>query len=311
MNPGDYLSRVFPDVYYFDSRMGGSTGSSGVYIIVHQGLILVETGTSLALPPLIEALESIGFGLNDVRAVIVTHVHLDHAGGAGWLVRRRPDLKVYVHPRGAPHLEDPSRLMESAKLVYGDLDGIRAYHGDVFPVPAENVVRVLETTLDLDGLRLEIIDAPGHAPHHLGIYHPQNGCFFAGEALGMFDPDTGILLPAVTPPAFDLEANLKTVDRVGGISPGTICFSHFGIHRRAGWVLEQTVDQLAVWAARLREMFGRGLTAGEIIERLADEPIGAGDRIEDPTLFTSLILGFETYFRRRGELEYETSAKGA
>ena len=188
----DELIQLGPRIYYLDSRRVNSTNVSGVYLIIGDGITLIETATTLIAPRIVEAAAEIGLEEADIKRAIVTHVHLDHAGGTGWLVNRLPDLQVYVHERGLRHLHDPSRLIDSATAVYGSVDRITAIHGETLPVPMENLVPVTDAELDIGaGIELRILSAPGHASHHLCVFEPESGCLFSGEALGHNHPETG------------------------------------------------------------------------------------------------------------------------
>lgn len=162
----------------------GPFNGSGIYFIVTDGISLIETGTSLVAPHILEAVHAMGFRQADIKRAIVTHIHLDHSSGTGWLVKRLPHLQVYVHEKGLKHLQDPAALIESAKMVYGSLESITATNGDILPVPRENLHPVLNATLNVgENSTLQLFDAPGHASHHLCIFDPQSGCLFSGEAL--------------------------------------------------------------------------------------------------------------------------------
>ena len=141
MTSGNHeLTQLAPRIYYLDSRRVNSTNVSGVYLVIGDGITLIETATSLIAPRIIEAAVAIGLEESDIKRAIVTHVHLDHSGGTGWLVNRLPELQVYVHERGLRHLHDPSRLIDSATAVYGGIDRRRS-------VPTETVLTELPVTI--------------------------------------------------------------------------------------------------------------------------------------------------------------------
>ena len=300
----EQLIQVESNIYYLDSRHSGQ-GVSGVYFVVGEGLTLIETSTSLMAKHILEAVHDIGFEEKDVKRAIVTHIHLDHSGAAGWLVNRLPHLQVYVHERGLRHLNDPSKLIESAKILYGDLDSINALHGEILPVPAKNLISITDEELDIgEGITLKTFDAPGHAPHHMGIFEPQSGCLFTGEALGHYNPDNNTLKPAATPPSFDFEAAKNTIRKIEHFGPRTICFSQFGQHRDPDYVIEQSLQQLDYFHEFIKIRFDQGLNTSEIIRDITND-LSKGNNVKmSPTdnIFLSIVLGFETYFRRRGEV---------
>ena len=223
------LSEIGQNLYYLDVRDVGPFNGSGIYFIVTDGITLIETGTSLVAPHILEAVHAMGFRQADIKRAIVTHIHLDHSSGTGWLVKRLPHLQVYVHEKGLKHLQDPAALIESAKMVYGSLESITATNGDILPVPRENLHPVLNATLDVgENSTLQLFDAPGHASHHLCIFDPQSGCLFSGVALGHHHPETGTIQLAVAPPGFNFEDSLSTIEKIRRFKPAHICFSQHG-----------------------------------------------------------------------------------
>lgn len=309
----DELIQLGPRLHYLDSRRVSSTNVSGVYLLIGDGITLIETATSLIAPHLLEAVAEIGFEEADIQRAIVTHVHLDHAGGTGWLVNRLPELQVYVHERGLPHLHDPSRLIGSATAVYGGPDRVTAIHGDTLPVPMENLVPVTDAALEIGaGIELRILAAPGHASHHLCVFEPESGCLFSGEALGHNHPESGVLQPAVAPPGFDFEASLETIRKLRELHPQAICFSQFGQRNDASFVIEEAERQLDGYHRLILTRLKRGLDRRQIVDEIAELHLGdlleahLRGREEDRgflrSMLTSIVVGYETYFRRSGNL---------
>jgi glyoxylase-like metal-dependent hydrolase (beta-lactamase superfamily II) len=301
-----FLHQVEERIYYVDPLKLGSHSVSGVYLIVADGITLVEIGTSTNVPYILEAVRAVGHKENDVRRAIVTHVHLDHSGGAGNLIKLLPHMRVHVHERGLGHLADPTKLLQSAQMVYGNPETIAAIHGEVLPVPKENLVPVLDDIIDIgSGMQLHVFDGPGHAPHHLCVFEPQSGCLFSGEALGHYHPDSGILLPAVAPPGFDLKASLDTIQKIGMLKPRIICFSQFGQHRDAAYILKEAKALLTAFGDRIRRALDNGVDNGDIIEVLqrevADNP--SAQRFSEESIrgmLMSIVLGYYCYFQRTG-----------
>jgi len=309
----DQLIRLRPRIYYLDSRRVNSTNVSGVYLVIGDGITLIETATTLIAPTIVEAAAEIGFDEADIKRAIVTHVHLDHSGGTGWLVSRLPELQVYVHERGLRHLHDPSRLIGSATAVYGGADRITAIHGETLPVPMKNLVPVTDAELDIGaGIGLRILSAPGHASHHLCVFEPESGSLFSGEALGHNHPESGVLQPAVAPPGFDFEASVKTIRKMQKLRPRSICFSQFGQRNDAPFVIEEAERQLEVYRRFILSRLEQGLGTRRIVEDIADlRPADArdagrreeGDRGEFlRSMLTSIVVGYQTYFQRSGQL---------
>ena len=210
---------------------------------------VIETGTARSVPHILAGLAAHGIGRGDVSHVIVTHVHLDHAGGAGALLAELPHARLVVHPRGARHMIDPSRLLAGAAEVYGGMESIRALYGDVLPAPAARVVEAPEgTVVELGDRRLRILDAPGHARHHFVVHDPATQGFFTGDTFGIsyreFDTAAGpFLFPTTTPVQFDPPALRASVERMLAERPERMYLTHFGmlqgeIPKRAEMLLE-------------------------------------------------------------------------
>jgi glyoxylase-like metal-dependent hydrolase (beta-lactamase superfamily II) len=208
----------------------------------------VDTGTNDAMPRLLAALEAAGVAPAAVDYVIATHVHLDHAGGAGLLLQHLPNAKLVVHPLGAPHLIDPDWLLGSASSVYG-ADEVERTYGHVVAVPAERVLRTTDgMTLTLGDRVLTFLDTPGHARHHHCIWDERSRGFFTGDTFGLsyreFDTASGAwLLPTTTPVQFDPQALRSSVQRLLAYQPDCMYLTHYGrvtdVPRLGALLLEQ------------------------------------------------------------------------
>ncbi len=190
------------------------------------GVALVDPGPSTCLARLESSLQQRGIGLHDVTHILLTHIHLDHAGVTGTLVRRFPGLTVLVHERGAVHLVDPTKLLKSATRLYGDrMDRL---WGDVLPVPAGNVVTLAGgETVEAGGRRFDVAYTPGHASHHVSYFDPSSGVVFAGDTAGV-SIDGGYVLPPTPPPDIDPALWASSVARIERWSPHTLFMTHFG-----------------------------------------------------------------------------------
>src|SRR5918997_5581006 len=182
--------------------------------------VLVDPGPQSCEDTLLEAL-----GGERPKALLLTHIHFDHAGAAGALVRRWPDLDVYVHERGAPHMANPERLVASAARLYGGEDGLRDTWGEVIPVPQDNL-RILEGGETVLGFRVEY--TPGHASHHVCYLHEESGWAFVGDMAGVRIPPTELTLAPTPPPDIDVEAWDRALALIGGWEPQTLALTHFG-----------------------------------------------------------------------------------
>src|SRR3954468_22802886 len=240
--------RIGPGVIEIDTLLGGWEKVTADYLIEGPDPVLVETGSQSSVPALLAALDDLGVSANDLAGVAVTHIHLDHAGGAGDVARAFPNATVYVHEKGARHLVDPSRLVASAAQVYGDL--LDSLYGRLDPTPAERI-HVLE-----DGEELRIgpdrvlttIDSPGHAKHHLGLHDSESGILFVGDAVGVRLPDAGVLRPSTPPPDFDLDQAVHSLHKFAERRPTGIALAHYGLVPDPSTVCEEAEGTLRKWA---------------------------------------------------------------
>jgi glyoxylase-like metal-dependent hydrolase (beta-lactamase superfamily II) len=247
------------EVYQIDTMMAGYSHITAAYLIRGDAPCLVETGTAPSAPIVRDALASLGVGPADLATVVVTHIHLDHAGGAGDIAEMFPAAQIVVHELGARHLADPSRLMASARMVYGDeLDQL---FGALAPTPAERIRTVGQTgSIDLGGgRRLRSYYTPGHALHHVGLIDSASGDLYVGDAAGVFIPDTGDLRPATPPPDFDLATALRSLHTFAELGPTRLLFSHYGAVDAVGETLERAADEINLWVAETRHAKGTGL----------------------------------------------------
>jgi len=247
------------EVFQIDTRMAGYDGITAGYLIRGERPCLVETGTAPSAPVVRDALARLGIGAADLATVVVTHIHLDHAGGAGDIAAMFPQAQIVVHQRGARHLADPSRLMAGARMVYGD--ALDRLFGELAPVPAGRIVALDDTgTVDLGGgRRLDSYYSPGHAKHHVGLVDSETGDLSVGDAAGVYLPDTGDLRPATPPPDFDLSAALGSLDMFAALAPSRLLFSHYGPVSDVPVTLERSAEEIRVWVEHTRSARDAGM----------------------------------------------------
>lgn len=229
------------------------------YLVVEKGrAAFIDCGTRHSQPRLLAALEHAGLSVENVDWLVLTHVHLDHAGGAGALMAELPNARLVVHPRGARHMIDPSKLWAGAAAVYGEEEMQRSY-GGLKPVPAERVVEAPDDfTVDLAGRSLRCLDTPGHARHHIAILDERSGCIFGGDTFGLsyreFDTAQGpFIIPTTSPVQFDPEALHGSIRRLVALAPPAVCLTHFGPVAdvaRLGDDLHETIDAMVELAQR-------------------------------------------------------------
>jgi glyoxylase-like metal-dependent hydrolase (beta-lactamase superfamily II) len=251
-----------------DTAMFGRPRLTSAYLVEAEEPALVETGPTTSVDAVREGLRALGIGPRDLAHVVVTHIHLDHAGGAGALVPHFPWATVWVHQRGAPHLAEPDRLVASAARIYGE-DRLRELFGPVHPVPADRLRAVADgDRIELGGRQLDVLYTPGHAGHHVALLDSTSRAVFVGDALGVFLPDVGVLRPATPPPEFDLELAVASVERIRDLEPSTILFSHFGPSPDVAGLCERSADRLRRWTGAVEEALHETDRLPDIVARL-------------------------------------------
>ncbi|MBW3608861.1 MAG: MBL fold metallo-hydrolase, partial [Actinobacteria bacterium] len=253
--------------------------------------VIVDPGPESTADTLLDAL-----GDEEPRALLLTHIHFDHAGAAGALVRRWPDLEVWVHERGARHLADPARLVASAKRLYGE--EFDRLFGEVVPIPAGNL-RVLQGGESRDGW--DVAYTPGHASHHVSYRHAASGWVFAGDTAGVRLPPGELLLPPTPPPDFDLEAWRASIDTIEAWEPQTLAITHFGDYRDVPEHLARLREALAHWtevgARTDRDGYAEALRA-ELAGTLDEATAASFAQAMPPE---DQWLGIDRYLARRRE----------
>ena len=289
-------------VFQIDTRMAGYEGITAGYLIRGERPCLVETGTAPSAPVVRDALAALGIGPADLATVVVTHIHLDHAGGAGDIAAMFPAARIVVHQRGARHLADPSRLMAGARLVYGR--ALERLFGVLAPVPAERIVALDDTgTVDLGGgRRLDSHYSPGHAKHHVGLVDSDTGDLYVGDAAGVYMPDTGDVRPATPPPDFDLAAALASIRKFAALRPARLMFSHYGPVDQVSETLDRSAEEINVWVEETRRVHAAGLDLDHAVAMVRDRTLNryaAASPDADP----ALAERFERASSVRGNVE--------
>jgi glyoxylase-like metal-dependent hydrolase (beta-lactamase superfamily II) len=296
--------QIAPGVIEIDTLLGGWERVTAGYLLTGEAPVLVETGSQSSVATLLDALAALGVDAGSLAGVAVTHIHLDHAGGVGDVARAFPAATVYVHEKGARHLADPARLVQSAAQVYGSL--LDSLYGRLDPTPPERI-HVLadgeEIRIGPDRV-LTTVDSPGHAKHHLALHDSVSGVLFAGDAVGVRLPDAGVLRPSTPPPDFDLEQARHSLHRFAERRPAGLALAHYGLVPDPAAVLAEAEETLVRWAAVAEEAWHRGDDIACALESAFASELGTVDPAHREKLETlngvhSNAAGFRRWLETR------------
>ena len=262
----------------------------GVYLLdTPEGPALFDCGPSTCVPALKERLAEHGLELRDVQHLVLSHIHLDHAGAAGVLVREHPGLQVHVSPIGAPHLIDPERLERSARRLYGD--AFDTLWGELAPVPRANVQETSDRVLGLD-----CFPTPGHASHHV-CYLDGEGTLWAGDAAGVRVQPGRFVLPPTPPPEFDLDAWQRTLDEIEARKPERLALIHFGVAEEPSEHLFELRRRLRAWTERVGDGASEEEFEAAALAELGDDAAP----YEQAMPFWQSYAGLRRYWDKRRE----------
>lgn len=302
---------ISPGLIAVDTMMAGKAKVTSAYLLRASEPALVETGPTTSLAAVIEGLKELGVGPSDLAHVIVTHIHLDHAGGVGHLAAQFPTATIWVHERGAAHLADPAKLVQSAGRIYGE-ERLRRLFGPVDPVPADRIRAVDDgDRVSLGDREIEVIYTPGHASHHVALIDSESGAVFIGDALGIHLPDVGVLRPATPPPDVDVEMAVASIERIRRRARSMLLFSHFGPVSEIDELCSLAARRLRSWAGIVRDAMEKTDDIDRISEILRARTAGEFDDALDPgadlTRYDVLATkemnaaGLVRYWRKRRE----------
>ena len=272
------------------------------------GVALVDPGPTSCLETLRAALSEAGIAITDVRTLLLTHIHLDHAGATGSLLRENPDITVYVHERGAPHMIDPSKLLASAARLYGD--EMEELWGAFLPVPEANV-RVLAGGERIEAVdrRFEVAYTPGHASHHVSFFDRDSGIAFVGDVAGVRTGRELFVLPPTPPPDIDVEVWAQSIELVRQWRASTLFVTHFGAHEDPNVHLDAMQTHLTTMTDIARECITAGGGAADQQSRFVDEmrayiqqhvPAAEASLYGTAAPLDQCWLGLARYWRKRG-----------
>jgi glyoxylase-like metal-dependent hydrolase (beta-lactamase superfamily II) len=314
---------VFPvagGITAIDTFMGGRARYTAAYLVHATEPTLIETGPGTSVEPVTAALGELGMASEELAHIVLTHIHLDHAGGVGQLAARFPNATVWVHERGAPHLVDPARLVASTARVWGE-EEMRELFGPTQPVDQGRVRSLHDADVIRMGDReLGVLETPGHASHHVALVDSRTGAVFTGDALGIHVPDLPVLRPATPPPEFDLERYVASIERIRSAKASVLLFAHFGPLAEVDATCDLAIRRVRDWAAVVQDALGETQDPEELTARLeaaalADIDTGAEAMLDLAMLEDRLRLlssikmnaqGLTRYWQKRRKREEET-----
>jgi len=271
------------------------------------GLALIETGPSSTLEALEAGVITLGRDMAEIRHLLVTHIHLDHAGAAGVLMQRNSAARLYVHEVGAPHTIDPTNLVRSATRIFGDQ--MDTLWGGIVPVPADRVVAVSDGgTIEIGDRTLSVIYTPGHASHHVAFHDTRHNLAFVGDVGGIRIPPSPDVLPPTPPPDIDIPLWHTSVDRLRDLSPARMLLTHFGVVDDIEHHLGLLDHRLDEWVTLIESLSSEGLERDVIVERLiahvaaqmeADGTTAVSQQTALATPYGMAVDGLLRYLRKR------------
>ncbi len=256
------ITKIENHIYLIDVETAGIKNFIASYILKGKQTAIIETGPTSSIHNVLSGLKELNIKPEEIAYVAVSHIHLDHGGGVGTLLKFLPEAKVIVHQRGAPHLANPEKLWQQSLRVLGN---IAEMYGKPEPIPEERIIAATDgLTFDLDdGIELKVVETLGHASHHLSYYEPLTSIIFPGDAAGVYLNEIEVIVPT-TPPPFRLDIALASLDKLIGLKPDVLCYSHFGKAYDAVGRLQTYVRQIKLWAKIAKE----GIESGGGIEAI-------------------------------------------
>lgn len=301
-----HTRKLSDHIYIIDLRPVGLENFIASYVLKGQkATAIVETGPTCSIPNLLSGLKEIGVENEDVDYVAVSHIHIDHAGGAGTLMQHLPNAKLIVHAKGAPHIINPEKLWEQSKLVLGE---VAIVYGEIKPVPADRVITPSDgMALDLGGsLQLNVLETLGHASHHLAYFETETRGIFQGDAAGIYFPQLDVTIPTAPAP-FHLELTMASLEKLARLQPNRLYYTHYGPVEKAVDRIKRYEAQLQLWAKVVSEAVKRGDTPESIHEQILENDPQM--RVAYPFIKKHLVLregvlmqniqGYVEYFKKK------------
>lgn len=303
----DAIVELDAGLFLIDLGFQGRKQVVAAYLLVSDDdLVLIETGPGSTIGNLRRALKRLGFSVHDLTRVLVTHIHLDHAGAAGLIARENPTVAVHVHPFGAPHLIDPTKLIASATRIYGDR--MEPLWGEFAPIHPDQVKPFEdEAVLRIAGRNLQVLFTPGHAWHHVAFWDPASATLFTGDVAGIRMPGQTYVCAPTPPPDLDPGAWANSVARMETLGARRICLTHFGPIYDPGYQLDRVMPEVNKFIALGVEQFERGADQDRVRQVLTNQmatDLGSNNsevlaNYEMATPAYMAAMGIERYFRKR------------
>ncbi len=274
------LARKLSDhIYIIDLKPLGFENFIASYVLKgEKASAIIETGPSCSVKNLLAGLKEIGVKNEDIDYVMVSHVHIDHAGGAGTLMKHLLNTKLVVHSRGAPHAINPEKLWEQSKLALGE---VALSYGRIEPVPENRIITPSDgETLHLGGsVQLKVIETLGHSSHHLGYFESQSRGVFQGDAAGIYIPQLDVIIPS-TPAPLHLELTLSSLEKLARLQPKRLYYTHYGLVEKAGERVRKYAAQLRLWAKLVSEAVEKGDMTESIYAQILEKDAQMKDATE-------------------------------
>jgi glyoxylase-like metal-dependent hydrolase (beta-lactamase superfamily II) len=295
-------------LYQIDVETAGIKNFIASYILKGKQVAMVETGPNSSVPNLLFCLKELNVKPEDVVYIAVSHIHLDHGGGAGTLLKYLPKAKVIVHPRGARHLANPEKLWQQSREVLGN---IAEMYGKPEPVPEERIIAATDgMTFDIgNNIRLKVVETLGHASHHLSYYEPLSEGIFPGDAAGIYLNEIDVIVPT-TPSPFCLDIALASLDKLISLKPKVLYYSHFGKAYNAVEKLQTYAQQLKLWAKIVKEGIENKESLKAISKRIIESDVAVQKAKEyikvhpflSETVFNESVRGFIDFVEKFKEI---------
>jgi len=300
-------SRITSKAFMIDTVGVGSPNTVAVYVVKgSRKTALIDCGYASSYGNVMQGLRQLGVEPSRVDYLIPTHVHLDHAGAAGHLLRYMPRAKVVAHEKAVPHLVDPTKLLESATSIFGEK--LIQMYGKPLPIDKNKITPVGEEShLDLGGATLTTLHAPGHAPHQISVLFEEEHLLFSADAVGMVFPSFPTFLPATPPPSFDPVRLAQTLEMLRQTDPKMLLVPHYGVRKDVGLVLDRTKEKTEEWVNDVRKLNDMHMSPEQIVEELRRKIISetgipaSGFPGYVMVMMRASVLGILHYLRRASE----------